>query len=138
MERIVLDTNCLIHCIAKTSPYHHIWLSILDGKYTLCVTTDILNEYAEILEQHTSPVFASLAIEIIATNPFTEFIDTFYNFNLIHSDPDDNKFVNCAITANAKFIVTEDKHFNILKQISFPKVDIIGLDDFLAYTVKNL
>ena len=38
--------------------------------------------------------------------------------------------MDCAIVANAKFIVTEDHHFHILKQYSFPKVDFIGLDDF--------
>ncbi|MEO4926457.1 nucleotide-binding protein, partial [Bacteroides uniformis] len=35
-----------------------------------------------------------------------------------------------AIVANAKFIVTEDHHFHILKQYNFPKVSFIGLDDF--------
>lgn len=55
----------------------------------------------------------------------------YFHFNLIKSDPDDNMFVDCAIVANAKFILTEDKHFNILKQYPFPKVDIIGLDRFL-------
>ena len=33
---------------------------------------------------------------------------------------------------NAKYIVTQDHHFNILKQISFPKVDVITLKAFLA------
>ena len=41
-----------------------------------------------------------------------------------------NKFVDCAIVANAHFIVTEDKHFNALKNIEFPHVDVIGIDDF--------
>lgn len=37
---------------------------------------------------------------------------------------------DCAVVANAKFIVTEDHHFHILKQYNFPKVSFIGLDDF--------
>lgn len=45
---------------------------------------------------------------------------------MIKSDPDDNKLVDCAVVANAKFIVTEDRHYNILKLYSFPKVDFIG------------
>jgi predicted nucleic acid-binding protein len=52
-------------------------------------------------------------------------------FNLISVDPDDNKFVDCAVAANAKFVVTDDGHFDLLKQIDFPKVNIIGLDDFI-------
>ena len=38
---------------------------------------------------------------------------------------------DCAIKANAKYIVTEDHHFDILQQIDFPKVDIIGIDEFV-------
>ncbi|MBC8180569.1 PIN domain-containing protein [candidate division KSB1 bacterium] len=47
------------------------------------------------------------------------------------TDEDDNKFVDCAISSNADFIVTNDRHFNILKNIEFPKVNVINVDDFL-------
>ena len=50
---------------------------------------------------------------------------------LIKTDPDNNKFVNCAVIANAKFIVTEDRHFEIVKKCPFPKIEIINLDSFL-------
>lgn len=56
--------------------------------------------------------------------------DSHFSFGLITVDADDNKFVDCAIVANAHFIVTEDKHFNVLKNIEFPHVDVIGIDDF--------
>ena len=58
-------------------------------------------------------------------------------WNLINNDPDDNKFVDCAINAGADYIVTQDKHFNILKNIDFPPTNVIGIDDFLEI-VKNL
>ncbi|MBU6341467.1 MAG: PIN domain-containing protein [Bacteroidetes bacterium] len=45
-------------------------------------------------------------------------------------DPDDNKFVDCAIAGQAKYIVTEDRHFNILKKIPFPKVLVLNTDAF--------
>lgn len=38
---------------------------------------------------------------------------------------------NCAITGNAKYIVTEDHHFAILKEVAFPSVAVIGIDAFL-------
>ena len=41
-----------------------------------------------------------------------------------------NKFVDCAICANAKLIVTEDHHFDILKHCDFPRIPIMGLDEF--------
>ncbi len=51
----------------------------------------------------------------------------------IQADKDDNKFVDCAVCGNAKFIVTEDHHFDILRQVSFPKVDVSSLDDIMNY-----
>lgn len=123
MARLVLDTNCLIQCVSRRSRYHDIWLSFLDGRNSLCVTTEILNEYEEIIERKTNSLFASLVICVIINNPNTLFITPYYHFNLIASDSDDNKFVDCVVAANAKFLVTEDYHYNILKETDFPKIE---------------
>ena len=66
------------------------------------------------------------------------FIDPHYSFGLIHADEDDNKFVDCAIASNAIFIVTEDKHYNELANIPFPKVEVIGIDDFILKSATNM
>ena len=60
-----------------------------------------------------SPVAAQLAIEAILRANNVLRVDAQFRFNLIKSDPDDNKFVDCAIVANADYIVTEDTHFNV-------------------------
>ena len=99
-----------------------------DGRNRLCVTTEILEEYAEILAEKASAQFAQLAIATILNNPYTKFITPYYHFGLITADPDDNKFVDCAIAANARYIVTDDHHYNILRDVEFPKVSIIKLD----------
>ena len=131
MARLVLDTNSLSQCIARRSRYHDLWLSLLDGRNMLCVTTEILEEYAEILERKTNPRFSELALNVIENNPYTLFVTPYYHFKLIAADPDDNKFVDCAVAANAKFIVTEDSHYNVLQDINFPKVEIIRLDEIM-------
>lgn len=59
--------------------------------------------------------------------------DPHYTSALIEADKDDNKFVDCAIAANAKCIVTEDKHFRVFKNIPFPKVEVLGLEEFKCY-----
>ena len=56
----------------------------------------------------------------------------FYHWFLIASDADDNKFVDCAIAANADFIVTHDKDFKILEKIEFPKVKVIDTEAFFS------
>ena len=129
--KLVLDTNSLIQCISRRSRYHDLWMSFIDGRNYLCVTTDILNEYVEILQQETSESFASLALEVILNNPHTLFTNIFYKFNLITADPDDNKFIDCAIAAQANYIVTEDHHYDLLQKIDFPQVAIIGLDEVM-------
>ena len=68
---------------------------------------------------------------LITNNPTTIFVTAYYHFKLIEADPDDDKFVDCAVASNAKYVVTEDSHFNILKGIDFPKVEIINLDDII-------
>ena len=88
-----------------------------------------------IISYKVSPLFASLTLKVITNNPNTIFVTPYFNFELIKSDPDDNKFVDCAISANAKFIVTEDHHYNILKEIDFPQVEIINLDDAILNNV---
>lgn len=70
-------------------------------------------------------------IVLDTNNPYTCFLTHYYKFNLIKSDPDDDKFVDCVVIANAKFFVTEDYHFDVLKECPFPKIEIIGLDLFL-------
>ena len=137
MSRIVLDTNSLIQCIPPKSRYHAIWQSFLSGKNTMCVSTEILVEYEEILQRLTDENTAQLVIGLIINNPNTQLFTPYYKFNLIVSDPDDNKFVDCAIAANAKYIVTEDKHFNVLKNYSFPRVDVTDLDSFLDEVIGD-
>ena len=129
--RIVLDTNCLIQCVAHHSVYHSVWRSIVTGRNTLCVSNEILFEYNEILQRFFSPQFANAVLDAIEESKFVEFIHPDYRFNLITADPDDNKFVDCAIQANARYIVTNDHHYDVLRQINFPVVDVMALNDFL-------
>ena len=131
MSKIVLDTNCLVQCIPSRSKYRIIWNSILEGKNTLCVSNDILQEYEEILQKLAGLEIAKLVIDYLVTSPYVIFCNPYFNFNLIQNDADDNKFVDCAICANAKLIVTEDHHFDILKQCGFPRIPVMGLDDFM-------
>jgi predicted nucleic acid-binding protein len=47
------------------------------------------------------------------------------------ADEDDEKFVDCAVCGNADFLITNDKNFNILKNIEFPKLKIVTADIFI-------
>lgn len=134
MDNIVLDTNCLIASIKRDSIYFPVWRDFMLGKYCLCFTDDILNEYQEIIAERTgSREVADNIISAILNRSNTKHVEVYYHFGLIDTDKDDNKFVDCSIKANARYIVTEDRHFDILKTIDFPHVDVIKLNDFLEY-----
>ena len=80
----------------------------------------------------TNKEVAANIIDAIVNNPYTLEVQPFYKFNLIQQDPDDNKFVDCAIAGNARYIVTNDHHYDILRNTAFPHVDVLSIDDFLA------
>ena len=132
MRRIVLDTNCLLQALPTRSPYHKIWIGILHGDIALCVNTEILIEYEEILAQKTSKEIAHNVVEAIARLHTTQFQETYIHFGLIEQDVDDNKFVDCAVAADAEYIVTNDSHFKVLKEIDWPKVAILTIKEFAA------
>ncbi|MBO7442408.1 MAG: putative toxin-antitoxin system toxin component, PIN family [Paludibacteraceae bacterium] len=131
MDRIVLDTNCLIMAISARTKYNQIWKSFLSGDFVLCLSNEILEEYEEVIARNVNPKIAGIVIYTILTRNNVERLDPHFHFHLIQQDEDDNKFVDCAIVSNAKCIVSEDRHFEILKTIDFPKVDILGIDEFV-------
>ncbi|MEZ4775333.1 MAG: putative toxin-antitoxin system toxin component, PIN family [Bacteroidia bacterium] len=128
--RIVLDTNVLLVSISSKSRYRPIFDSFLDEKYELCVTTDILTEYEEIVGEHMGEKFAEYVLQLLENAPNVCWITKYYKWNLIEADTDDNKFVDCAIACNAKYLVSDDKHFNVLKENLFPKVEVINTEQF--------
>lgn len=136
--RIVLDTNCLIQSIPQRSPFRAVWDSFLSGENTLCVSNDIIEEYMEILQRLTDNQTAALVIKTIIESPFVEFVTPYYQFHLITEDPDDNKFVDCAIAAVARYVVTNDHHYDILRlKSTFPTVEVISLIDFMELISKK-
>ena len=118
--------------ISAQNRYYQIWQAFLDGKYTLCLTNSIIEEYSEVIARNISPMISEMVVTVILNRKNVIKLDPSFEFGLIKTDPDDNKFVDCAVAGNAKYIVTQDHHFNVLKQIDFPKVDIITIHQFLS------
>ena len=131
MRRIVLDTNCLLQSLPSKSPYHRIWTDVLCGTICLCVHTEILDEYEEILSQKINSEVATNVVEAIARLHTTVYQEIYVHFNLIRDDADDNKFADCAVASGAEFIVTNDKHYNVLKRTPWPDVNVLNIKEFI-------
>ena len=131
MRRIVIDTNCLIAILPSKSPYHKVWTDFLEQRLEICVSNEILIEYEEIISEKTSPAFAEAIIKTLINKPNFIRVYPTWRFGYIVADPDDNKFVDCAICGQAELLVSNDKHFNILKEIGFPYVKVMRIQDFV-------
>lgn len=129
--RIVLDTNSLIVSIGRKSKYRPIFDAMLSSKIKLLLTNEIINEYVEILAKKANIVVAENIANLLLRSPDVEKIQIYFRWSIITQDLDDNKFVDCALNGRADFLVTDDRHFNILKQVGFPPVNTIKTADFL-------
>jgi predicted nucleic acid-binding protein len=90
--RVVLDTNILLVSISSKSKYHWIFSNLLENKYELFITNEILLEYEEII---SSKYYS----EEVAKN--VTLVTPFFKWVLINEDKDDNKFVDCYLTSNS-------------------------------------
>ena len=131
MMHIVLDTNSLIMAISAKNAYHKVWIAFLYGKYKLCITTEIIEEYMEVISRNINPFVAEKIVSTILTRKNIIKLDPHFRFQLIEKDKDDNKFVDCAIVAGADYIVSEDAHFRVLETIPFPSVCVKRLEEFM-------
>ena len=129
--RIVLDTNCLLASLSRHSVYYPVWKGLQTGKYVLCLSNDILTEYEEIIGLKTSTEVARNVVGLLLKSKNVEFVDAYYKWRLIEADHDDDKFVDCAFAANATYIVSDDKHFDVLETIPFPRIAVLKLQQFL-------
>ena len=128
--KLVIDTNVLLVCISTYSRFHWLYQAIIKEKVTLFITNEIMSEYAEKLLEKLNVETAFTTLRTLTELDNVVQTTVFYHFNLIQADPDDNKFADCAIAANVDYLITNDKHFNVLKDKDFPIVNVIRLEDF--------
>ena len=71
-------------------------------------------------------------IHLLLESSYVELVNPYFRLQLIEADHDDDKFVDCAFAANATYIVSDDKHYDVLKDIDFPKILVLKLKEFLG------
>lgn len=135
---VVIDTNVIIMTLSSRSPYHWILQNLIEGRLGLAISSEILLEYEEITQKlFESELLTISLLQTIENLPILKKVNTYFNWLLI-KDPDDNKFVDCAISAGAGIIITHDKHFNTLKKVEFPKLLIMTPEAFKVYFEENI
>ena len=132
---VCIDTNVLLQLFGKSRPYGQITDALQQGRLELAVSNEVLLEYEETLTQ------LSGRGRWQAVEPFLHgvsrlhenvlYVQPHFRFRVITADPDDNKFVDCAIAVEADFILTVDRHFNALDGSGY-KPRPISPDEFVA------
>ncbi|MFU8770953.1 MAG: putative toxin-antitoxin system toxin component, PIN family [Anaerolineales bacterium] len=128
--KVILDTNVFISGLFFSGPPYKILEAWRDGIIELVASPEILEEYyrvGEILAQDHPGIdlsswfeYAIQRVVIFSTNPFIE---------PICDDPDDDKFLTCALASECKIIVSGDKH--LLRVSGFESIEIVRPREFL-------
>src|SRR5665213_885298 len=128
--KVVLDTNALLRSISRRSEFTIVIDKLYENAYELYISNDIQLEYEEKIADIFSKETAELIIGAFLLMDNVKKIDVHFHLDLIKTDADDNKFSDCCFSGNVHFLVTDDRHFNILKSIPFPAINVITLGDF--------
>ena len=88
-------------------------------------------EYEEILTARNSAAVARNVIRALESFQNVHRYDIYYEWRLLHADPDDEKFVDCYVAGSADYLVTDARHFGVLAGVGFPEVSVISAQDFL-------
>lgn len=128
--RVVIDTNVFVSSFFGGNPRNIIDLW-KNGKITLCLSKDILDEYIEVLQR----------IGLQDENEMEELLSLFAKgFNILFTtktpkiravkkDPDDDKFIECAVALNAGVVITGDKSLETL--VKYMNIKILTPQQFL-------
>ena len=128
---VVIDTNCLLASIPPQSSHYWLYRSFEQEQFDWLISNEILSEYEEKLIDRYSTHTADIVLSILSVAPNVIYKESFFKWNLVDKDLDDNKFADLAIAGNADYLVTNDRHFNDLKKLEFPKLNIVALDEFI-------
>jgi predicted nucleic acid-binding protein len=121
--------------LAEVHPFHPILDAWVAGQATWAVSTKVLLEYEEVLTRLSGPArWRKLArlmdlAELTSGNLLR--VTPSFHFNIVMADPDDNIFADCAITAGADYLITEDQHFAALREAGY-KPQPIAPREFVA------
>jgi uncharacterized protein len=127
---VVLDTNVMLQARATGHPYHRLLQEWFAGAFEIAVSTEILLEYEEVITTRAGAARWQTLARVMEVSGQMRLISPSYRFHLIIADTDDDKFADCAIAASADYIITEDRHFEVLRD-SIHKPRPITPEEFL-------
>lgn len=135
MIKAVLDINVFISALFWKGTPHEVFKKMLKGEFLNFASPQILEELKEKLLLKFKVPTRKLEefLEIIAFN--SQIVYPTKKFNIVEKDATDNKIIECAVEANASFIVSGDKHLLDIKK--YRKQEIVSPQEFLSILLKK-
>jgi uncharacterized protein len=126
---LVIDTNVLISSFFGGNPKRVIdlWRT---GKAVLCLSDEILREYLRVIVRlPIAPETKRGLLAILQEQRNIEWFSPPSHHAVIKEDPEDDKFIDCAVAAKADCLISGDAH--LLKVKKYQTIPIISPKDFL-------
>lgn len=130
--KVVIDTNGFLSAIPIKAQNKWLYYAFLDEKFTWVFSNEIFAEYEEIITAKFGVTTTDFVLKSLLNSTNHWCYEPSYKWQLVEKDPDDNKFVDCAVGANADYLVSNDRHIRNLLKISglFPPVPVVTLQQF--------
>lgn len=130
-ERVVLDTNVLVSAFIHHRGNEWKILDLVrEGIIQLILSKEILDEFQKVIARGKFGFSTDLIIEtVVLVIEIAEIIVPQSRLDIVHDDPSDNKFIECAIDGNADYVISGDRH--LLDIGNYREVKILKAKDFL-------
>ena len=129
MLRVVVDTNVYISAIFWGGKPRHVIDLGRDNKIQIFTSEDIEEEILDKLVSKFGLDSDDAGRAMADFSTFTKPIRVTRRIHAVKDDPDDDKFIECAVECGAEFIVSGDKH--LLKKKKYKGIDIVNAATFL-------
>ena len=134
LTRVVLDTNTVISALLFSGTASHL-VSLWQGhRITVLVSRDILHEYLRVLAYPKFKLRDEEIQRLIEEEllPFVETVRVHRHLAVVRRDPEDNRFLECAVAGRARYLVTGDRDLRELG--TYRRVIILTVGEFLKQT----
>ena len=131
IKKVVLDTNILISSLLFKGTLSRIVDLWKDGKILPVISRETFHEFKTVLEYPKFKLTKGETKAIIEEEilPFFEIVEITNTVSGICKDPDDDKFIACALSASADFIVSGDK--DLCDVVTHKSIKIISASHLL-------
>jgi putative PIN family toxin of toxin-antitoxin system len=135
VPRVVIDTNIYISAIFWNGKPREVIDLGRDGKITIFTSLDIENEIAGKLKTTFKLAEEDVNQILLDFSTFTLPIRINKQLIVVQDDPDDNKFIECAVECRANYIISGDRHLLNLKE--YEGIKLIKSSEFLKVYYKQ-